>query len=144
MNSTFNKQKFSFFIGLSVLIVHVFLSIYLWFIFEGREKTVIAEIATPLTIAYAVAVIKWIVDNQGIFQSNKKIGIGYCLMISIVVFSFLGCMIAGPIIYNNNYGVSPEDLNKFFVFAESSFGVLFSVVFSDMFQNQTPQTIAHE
>jgi len=141
-NESYSKQaKFSFGIGLIVLIVHIFLSIYLWFIFEGRERTIAAEVSTPLTVAYAVAVIKWIVDNQGVFKSDKEIGIGYLVMISIVVFTFLGCLVGGPFIYKSNYDISPESLNKFFVFVESSFGVLFSIVFADMFQDQVSNNI---
>jgi len=135
MNSSYSKQKVSFYVGITVLITHIFLSIYLWFFFDGQDKVVIAEISTPLTVAYAVAVIKWIVENQGNFQSPPTVGRPYAIIISVVVVTFLGCLIAGPIYYNINLDINPESLNKFFVFVESSFGVLFSIVFSDLFQN---------
>ena len=57
-----NKQKYASIVGIIVVAVHIGLVFYLWIFFRKAYPDLVAEIATPLTAAFFLGVVKWVID----------------------------------------------------------------------------------
>lgn len=135
-----NKQVYSSILGIIIVVTHIFLLYYLWFIFRPRFPGPIApEIATPLTAAFFIGVIKWVIDTQGKITSNDKVGITFIIITSIVSLSLLGALVFLPFIYSDSE-MTKDDLNSYFLFVETGLGGAFTLLFNDMFGQTTSDT----
>lgn len=126
-------------LGLAIVVGHVFISLYLWIYFEyGRNDGVfIKEITLPLTLGYAGVVVKWFLDNHGIVSSGKVMGTPLVLLIVIVSITFLGGLIVSPVVFTFYKTITPNQLNDFYLFIESAFGGLFGSIFSYLYSEET-------
>jgi len=136
MERTVNRQKFSAIVGIFILIFHVGMSAFLWFWFSPNNDPAIyiEAISLPLTAGYSVAVVKWFSETGGLITSDEQFGITYVFVITLIVGIFLICLPLGPLLYLKSPEMTPEKLNQFFLFVETSLGALFSIVFADMFK----------
>lgn len=101
---TVNRQKFSSIVGLVIVAFHIALTGHLWFVFgpEADSAVAAAEIATPLTVTYAISVVAWFVATNGLITSNQQVGIALVILTVMVVGSFLGALLVGPYLYLDN------------------------------------------
>lgn len=124
-------------IGTLILLSHIFVSIYLWFIFDAPDASVAKEVSFPVTIIYSLGFVKWMIDNQQRLV-GQKVNSAYVIMVSIIS----GVMVIGhivlPLLYYP-FGLTIDQLNGGFVFLESAFGALFALVFSDLFEKATEE-----
>lgn len=132
-----NKQKFSMYNGIAILVLHIFICIYFWVTFSKNPNLAIAEITTPITAAYAVGVVKWFIDTQGLITKNDAIGIPYAVVIILINGTFLTLLVLGAYFYISDTSINENEINKFYVFVESMFGVMFALIFSDLFGDNT-------
>jgi len=137
-----NRQRFAMWLGLVIVLGHVFISLYLWTYFNfGRDDGVfIKEVSLPVTLGYSIAIVKWFLDNHGIVTSDKKMGIPLVILITIVSLSFLGGLIVGPVVFASNQSLTADQLNDFYLLIESAFGALFSLIFSYLFSEEKGST----
>ena len=134
----FNKQLCASVLGISMVVAHIVLLWYLWSVFgnvdTANKSVYVAEIATPLTGAFALTVVKWVIDTQGKITSKKTVGPTLVIILLLLTFALYGALIYGP--YNYQIGAwQPEQLNRFFVFVETGIGGMFGLLFNDMFSN---------
>lgn len=128
-----NRQKYASFVGICIVFVHLFLTFYLWVVFRTRfPTTIIAEIATPLTAAFFLGVVKWVIDTQGKITSNDTVGFTYVVITAAVIFSLLGGLVALPLMYTSG-SISTDQLNSWYLYLDTSIGGAFGLIFSDMF-----------
>ena len=131
------KHSVSCSVGLSIVVVHIITSAYLWFGFR-HELTVKSdihapEITLPLTVAYVVSVVKWFIDTQGKRSSDDTYGIPLVVLIILVAGSFLIALPLGPYLYLSGAIFEPETLNQYYLFVESILGAMFALLFAEMF-----------
>ncbi|UWQ59424.1 hypothetical protein K3722_04680 [Leisingera caerulea] len=135
----FNKQLCASILGISMVVAHIVLLWYLWTVFgsvEAENKSVyVAEIATPLTGAFALTVVKWVIDTQGKITSKKTVGVTLVIILILLTFALYGALIYGPHQYQIG-SWQPDDLNRFFVFVETGIGGMFGLLFNDMFDKE--------
>ncbi len=136
MYRTFSKQMCASVWGLSIILFHILLSFYLWFIFNPKFNSsgefLVAEISTPLSVTFALGVVKWVIDVQGLIKSEPKVGVLYVVTLSLVS----GALYAAIILVFWNFRLmepSPEQLNSFFLLIDSALGGLFALFYNDMF-----------
>lgn len=136
----FRKEKVSATLGMAIVLIHIFMSFYLWFVFSKIADPVVAieKISLPLTIGYSVSIVNWFIKNQGKFVKVDTVGLSYVALVAAIATPFLIAMIAGPQLYLSN-ALSPTQLNQFYVFIESAFGVLFVLIFNDLFDTSVSQ-----
>lgn len=135
MNREVNRQAFSLNLGLFIMAFHIILSLAFWFLVAiPGDRVAIKEISTPVTIGYAVAVLKYFLDVGGRVTATETIGIRLVIMITGVVTVFGVCLIVAPMVYLQNPGITPETLNSFFVAVESAFGALLALIFSYLYK----------
>lgn len=127
-----DKFKLATIIGTFILLSHIFVSIYLWFVFGAPEESVAKEVSFPVTIIYSLGFVKWMIDNQQ-RRIGQKVNYAYVVMVSIISFVMIIGHIALPLIYYP-LQLTVDQLNGGFVFLESAFGALFALVFSDLFE----------
>ena len=135
----FNKQLCASILGISMVVAHIVLLWYLWTVFgsvETENKSVyVAEIATPLTGAFALTVVKWVIDTQGKITSEKTVGVTLVIVLVLLTGALYGALIYGP--YQYQLGSwQPDELNRFFVFVETGGGGMFGLLFNDMFNKE--------
>jgi hypothetical protein len=130
-----NRQSFAMWLGLLIVFVHIVMSLYLWFVFDyGRNEDVfIKEISLPVTLGYSVSIVKWFLDNHGIVTSNQRMGAPFVFLIAMISIAFLGGLISAPIVYGHSPTLTADELNNFYLFIESAFGVMFSLIFSYLY-----------
>lgn len=133
-----NRQRFAMWLGIIIVLGHVFVSLYLWVYFNyGRDDGVfIKEVSLPVTLGYAIAIVKWFLDNHGIVTSKEEMGTPLVVLIAIVTLVFLGGLIVGPIVFALNQSLTANQLNNFYLLIESAFGGLFSLIFSYLFSSE--------
>lgn len=131
---TVNRQKFSSIMGLVIVAFHIALTGYLWFVFRPEADIAVAaaEIATPLTVTYAISVVAWFVATNGLITSNQQVGIALVILTVMVVGSFLGALLVGPYLYLD-HRMTPDGLNQYYAFVEASLGGMFVLLFNSMF-----------
>lgn len=131
---TVNRQRFSSIVGLVIVAFHIALTAYLWAIFRPEADTAAAaaEIATPLTVTYAISIVAWFVATNGLITSDKQVGIYMVILTVMVVTSFLGALLIGPYLYLDNR-LTPQGLNQYYAFMEASLGGMFVLLFNSMF-----------
>ena len=130
-----DKFKLATIIGTLILLSHVFVSIYLWFVFGAPDESVAKEVSFPVTIIYSLGFVKWMIDNQQ-RRVGQKVNYAYVVMVSIISCVMIVGHIALPLIYYP-MELTVDQLNGGFVFLESAFGALFALVFSDLFEKAT-------
>lgn len=137
-----NRQHFAMWLGVIIVLAHVGVSIYLWAYFNyGREDGVfIKEISLPVTLGYAVAIVKWFLDNDGIVTSRDQMGLPLVILITIVSTAFIGGLVVGPIFFAFDKALTPNQLNNFYLLIESAFGGMFSLIFSYLFNSNTEKS----
>lgn len=130
-----NKQLFSSIIGVSIILVHV--GMILWILnfiaTDEDSETNVLEIVIPFTITYAIGVVKWVIDTQGKITTQEKVGPVYVLIVGIISLATLVSLPIGLYRYAFDVSFSGSALNWYFSGVEAGFGALFSLVFSDMF-----------
>lgn len=133
-----DKFKLATTIGTAILLSHVFVSVYLWFIFDAPDASVAKEVSFPVTIIYSLGFVKWMIDNQQRLV-GQPVNRGYVVMVAIISGVMVIGHIALPLIYYP-MGLTVDKLNGGFVFLESAFGALFALVFSDLFEKASDKT----
>ncbi|MEQ1771134.1 MAG: hypothetical protein ABL879_14970 [Devosia sp.] len=130
-----NRQRFALDLGLAVVAFHIIFTLLMWFVIAiPGDRVAIKEIATPVTIGYAVAVVKYFIDVKGLVQSDEVIGIRLAVLTIGLVGAFIVSLVAAPFIYLNNAAITPDQLNGFFVAVESAFGALLALLFSFLYK----------
>jgi len=131
---TVNRQRFSSVVGLIIVAFHIGLTAYLWLVFQPEADSAVAaaQIATPLTVTYAVSIVAWFVSTRGLITSNEQIGIAFVILTVMVVVSFLGALPLGPYLYHE-HRLTPDQLNQYYTFVEASLGGMFVLIFNFMF-----------
>jgi hypothetical protein len=128
-----NKQVYASVIAVAIVLVHIFLLFYLWIVFRERfPEPAVAEIATPLTGAFFIGVVKWVIDTQGKITSGETVGIVFVIITSIVVIALLGGLVALPLAYEGGR-MTAAQLNSYFLFLDTGLGAAFTLLFNDMF-----------
>ena len=98
-----------------------------------NKSVYVAEIATPLTGAFALTVVKWVIDTQGKITSKQTVGLPLIIILVLLTVALYGALIYGP--YQYQIGSwQPDELNRFFVFVETGIGGMFGLLFNDMFK----------
>ena len=88
-----------------------------------------------MTGAFALTVVKWVIDTQGLISSEKTVGLTLVVILLLLTVSLYGALIYGP--YQYQIGSwQPDELNRFFVFVETGIGGMFGLLFNDMFNNE--------
>ncbi|MEM8554971.1 MAG: hypothetical protein AAGF71_09135 [Pseudomonadota bacterium] len=131
-----NRAKVSLFWGFIILIFHICLSAYLWLVFSPAfdSSIAIAEISTPLTVTYAVTIVKYFIDNQASVAGGQMVSIAYFAFTAIIIVPFLFGLAFLPYHYSQGE-LSIDALNRSYVFLEASIGALFILVFNDLFKS---------
>ena len=131
MTMEINKQLCASVLGISMVVAHIVLLWYLWAYFgqiDYEQKSIyVAEIATPLTGAFALTVIKWVIDTQGKITSQQTVGITLVIILAIVTLTLYGALIYGPYQYSTGKW-QPDVLNRYFVFVETGIGEMFGLL----------------
>ena len=128
-----NRQILSEFLGISILTTHIFVLFYLWFVLERHESLFVAELTTPVTVSYFVAITKWFIDNRDIKKKKEEVRISYAVVACLLIGTMLISMPLGIYVYQVNLRVEPNDLNSYFLFVESFFGASFALIIGDLF-----------
>ena len=134
----FNKQLCASILGITMVVAHIALLWYLWTVFGNiateNKSVYVAEIATPLTGAFALTVVKWVIDTQGKITSEKTVGLTLVVILVLLTSALYGALIYGPYMYQQG-AWQPDELNRFFVFVETGIGGMFGLLFNDMFNH---------
>lgn len=130
-----NKQLFASIVGILIVAFHIALLGYLWLKFgspTGTGPLQVTEIATPITAAFALGVVKWVIDTQGHITSPKTVGLPF-----VIILTMVGVALAAGLFWGVRQYVTgawqPKELNMFFVTLESGIGGMFGLFFNDMF-----------
>ncbi|WP_104402667.1 hypothetical protein [Vibrio penaeicida] len=137
---TLNKQNFSMWLGLFIVLGHILVTIGLWFAFDYdiSDGVVIKEVSLPITLAYATGVVKWFTSHDGLIKSQEMIGLPFALLIVLIFVSFIGGLVISPILYAESKQISSNELNTIYLTIESAFGALFALISAHLY----PQTSA--
>lgn len=138
-----NRQFFAMWLGLVIVVAHIGISLYLWIYFNYGHKdgVFIKDISLPITLSYAVAIVKWFLDNHGIVNSKKQMGLPLVILIIIISTTFIGGLVVGPIVFAFDQTLTPAQLNNFYLLVESAFGGMFSLIFSYLFSSHAEVSI---
>ena len=137
-----NRQKFAMNLGLGIMAFHVAFAFILWFVLEfPNDRVAVKEITTPVTVGYAVAVLKYYLDTHGRITSTDVMGIRLAILITGLVVIFCVALIGAPVYYLNEPSITPANLNSFFLFVESAFGALIALIFSYLYGKQEAAAI---
>lgn len=136
-----NREKLAMWLGLIIVLSHIFISIFLWYFFSyGREDGLfIKEISLPVTLGYSLSIVKWFIDNDGIVTSKHVIGTPMVLLILLVTLTFIGGLVAAPMAFHASNTLSVNELNNAYLAIESAFGAMFSLLFSYLYGSNKPQ-----
>lgn len=131
---TFSKSKIAAIFGCTILLWHVLLTGYLMLIFQPASNAdAPLEITVPMTLTYAVSVVKWLIDTQGRVRKHPRVGLAYLLGFSIVVLSLFAGVIL--VLYQHqNLELTGRQLNAGFAFVEATLGVLLVYFWNDLFE----------
>ena len=136
---TMNRQSFALNIGIVILLFHTILAFILWFVVEfPGGRVAVKEITLPVTVSYAVSVLKYFLDTGGRVTATEEIGIRLVVVIVILMGIFMISLVGAPFVYLSNAMISPETLNSFFLFVESAFGALIALIFSYLYKHEGP------
>ena len=143
------KQKFGFYIGLFILIVHILLAVLLFIFYKPEEKLdlqgiEIGKIIIPITTGYAITIIKWIIDLQGLQTNSAKIGMPFIIAVTMIVVTFSLILLSEPVyffIYEDSWFKDSDTLNTTYAAIEAAFGALLSLIMSDLFEKQSEDKI---
>lgn len=133
-----NKQLFSSIVGIAIVLFHVAILAWLLSIFgfpDGTGPVHATEVAIPVTAAYALTVVKWIIDTQGHITTDKTVGIPFIIVVIILGLSLMGGLVWG--VWQYRYGPGRNDaapnLNQVFLLMETGIGGMFGLLMNDMF-----------
>jgi len=132
---TVNRQRFALNLGLAVVAIHAVITLLFWGVMEfPDDRVAVREITTPLTIGYAVAIVKYYLDTGGKITSEEQIGVRLVILVILIFGFFFSSLVGGPIYYLNNPAMSPQSLNSFLLTIESGFGALVALIFSYLYK----------
>lgn len=131
---TYSKSTIAAVFGCVILLWHVLLTGYLMLIFQPTSSAdAPLEITVPMTLTYAVSVVKWLIDTQGRVRKYPRVGIAYLLGFSIVVLSLFAGVIL--VLYQHQHlKMTSAQLNAGFAFVEATLGVLLVYFWNDLFK----------
>lgn len=131
-----NRQRFALNLGLAIMAFHIAFAVVIWFVitFPHEEQLAVKEMAAPVTIGYAVAVLKYYLDTGGRITLPETIGIRLAILVIGIMGSFAVALVAAPLVYLNSSVMTPEVLNGIFVAVESAFGALLALIFSYLYK----------
>ena len=130
-SSLSDRKRIAINVGFAIVASHVAITLLLWFWYSDVPNSKLAEIATPLTVTYAIAAVKWFVDNPDP-GPGREVGKHYAIMSYFLVCVLVFCLFAGPV-FHRIKGGDLEPINKFFLFVEASFGAMFAIMWSNLF-----------
>ncbi|EYD77622.1 hypothetical protein Rumeso_00788 [Rubellimicrobium mesophilum DSM 19309] len=135
----YDKFKLATRVGTLILLSHIVVSIYLWFV-ELPNAATVKEITFPVTIIYALGFVNWMIANQKRLV-GEPVNQGYVSMVTIVAIAMIVPHIALPLLFYPMH-LTVDQLNGGFLFLESAFGAMFALVFSDLFEKKTEASAA--
>lgn len=138
-----NRQRLSEILGMAVVISHIIINLYFWFLFGEDSNLIIKEISTPLTVAYVTAVIKWFIDNKEYRLRTEKVRPAYAFIAILTVCLLIVSMPIGVFLYKTDMTISASRMNEFFVFVQSVFGFMFALIMGDLFASRRGSDKAH-
>lgn len=130
------KMLVSVWLGCSILAFHSAMTFALLFAFSHRfgEGVAIAEISIPITMTFAVTVVKWFVDTGGHIRKTPTVALGYVVGLCIVFMSFCVALAMGPYLYVYGAGIfNDAQINTYFAVVDGAFGVLLLIFLNDLF-----------
>lgn len=135
-----NRQRFALWLGVVIVVAHIVISFILWAVFSyGQADGVfLKEISLPVTLGYSIAIVKWTLDNHGIVTDTQLMGSPLVVLISAVTIAFVGGLVITPIYFEMDRSVSKELVNNVYLFIESVFGGMFSLIFSYLYSASAP------
>lgn len=129
-----NKQRFASIIGVGIIVIHVGLILYILnFLPPGDGENNVLQIILPFTATYAIGVVKWVIETQGHITSKVKVGGVYIVIVSIISAALLFSLPYALYLYSTNETFLGPQLSWYVSGVEAGFGVLFALVFNDMF-----------
>lgn len=132
------KQKLSAYLGCFVLLTHTTMTIYLWLIYQAQtsDQVAVAQISLPITLSYAITVVKWLVDTQGKITRRAKVGWPYVFGVVVVVGGFFIALGLG--LWSHMQGMMGyQTLNTYFAFIDGALGALVVFFFNDLFTTKS-------
>jgi hypothetical protein len=127
------KAILSAFTGLFVVIGHIALAFYIFTIAPLEDFSGV-QIAAPVTLTYAITVVKWFVDNQGDIPRSPKVGISYVLLVTILFGSAFACL--AYVLHRYSNGMNVQTANTLISAVESFFGALLIIIINDLFPDK--------
>jgi hypothetical protein len=116
--------------GLLVVAGHIALAVYI-FSLDALEELAAVEIAAPVTITYAITVVRWFVDNQGNLPRVPTVGVTYVALIALLFGSAFGCLVTILLLHDD--GMDVKTANVAITAVEAAFGALLVLVINDLF-----------
>jgi hypothetical protein len=127
------KALLSAFTGLFVVIGHIALAFYVFTIAPLEDFSGV-QIAAPVTLTYALTVVKWFVDNQGDIPRNPTVGISYVVLVAVLFGSaFIGLTY---ILHRYSNGMNVQTANTLISAVEAVFGSLLIIIINDLFPDR--------
>ena len=133
----FVKQKVSMVLGLILVTVHLCMTAFLWVKFSDYSAIYVEKMALPITAAFSISIVKWFVDNGGVVRKKDRIFIGlpYVVLITIIMSALVVAYVGGAVLYLYfDTNMKPEELNDFYLFAQTTMGGLLALLFSDLYE----------
>lgn len=116
-----------------ILVAHGSLTIYLFSTFEeiATDQVAVAEISLPVTLAYAITVVSWMIARQGKVTFSQKVYPLYVIGLVLAVGFYFWALWIGLENYRN--GWSWQFLNGYFAVVDGALGGLFLMFCNDLF-----------
>lgn len=137
LNKQIPKGPVSAVVACIILLAHGLLSIYLFTRFDefAEDQVAVAQISLPITLAYAITVVTWIIAKQGKVSYRTKVYPLYVIGLAIsVVFYFFALYIG-----LERYRIGDwtwERLNTYFAVVDGALGGLFLMFCNDLFSTE--------
>lgn len=123
-------------VALTILIAHGSLTIYLFTTFDkiAQNEVAVSEISLPITLAYAITVVTWMISRQGRVNFEKKVYPLYVLGLALAVVFYFWALYLG--LRNYHDGWSWQLLNAYFAVVDGALGGLFLMFCNDLFSSE--------
>ncbi len=128
-----NAQRFSMFVGLAIVAVHIGITFFLFLKFDAPADSKVVEINTPVTLAYVSSIAMWFFENKGNVTSRETVGLPFVILVIMIVGAMLSGLLGVLVAFEHNLDMTVEQLNKTFLYLEGAFGGIFGFVLTKLF-----------
>lgn len=120
--------------GVCILFFNIITTILFLFVYYDKfgEDVEIVEMSTPITLAYATMVVKWVVGNGGKINRYPSVYPTYVIMLSMLYVAISATLIVGSAYYLWQPDFTAAQLNTCFLLVESFCGLLL-IFLNDLF-----------